>query len=210
MRPGDLYRCLMRSLITSESGDRAGVVRVVDAPVSPSRPRSSATCRVGRREATWPPRRRSTPSTWRRPARVRHLRRPGRRPTARRPRRGSGADCRRRAHRAVSPTPHQRRRAGTGDRRERRRGHHDGGRARAARRRLRRRRRRRSSVIPHGASRARPEDAPMPGRRPLILTWGLLGPGKGIEWAIDGLQTAATAAPAARVHRCRPDPPPGS
>jgi glycosyltransferase involved in cell wall biosynthesis len=25
-------------------------------------------------------------------------------------------------------------------------------------------------------------------RRPLILTWGLLGPGKGIEWAIDGLQ----------------------
>ncbi len=26
-----------------------------------------------------------------------------------------------------------------------------------------------------------------PGRRPLILTWGLLRPGKGIEWAIDGL-----------------------
>lgn len=44
-------------------------------------------------------------------------------------------------------------------------------------------------VIPHGAARRGGGDVAMPGRRPLILTWGLLGPGKGIEWAIDGLQT---------------------
>jgi glycosyltransferase involved in cell wall biosynthesis len=50
------------------------------------------------------------------------------------------------------------------------------------------------AVIPHGAvdrwvpapghpahPRRRPTD------RPLILTWGLLGPGKGIEWAIDAM-----------------------
>ncbi len=43
-------------------------------------------------------------------------------------------------------------------------------------------------VIPHGAARRGGGDVAMPGRRPLILTWGLLGPGKGIEWAIDGLQ----------------------
>lgn len=44
------------------------------------------------------------------------------------------------------------------------------------------------TVIPHGASEhlgagvAPPRDP-----RPLILTWGLLGPGKGIEWAIDAM-----------------------
>jgi polysaccharide biosynthesis protein PslF len=44
------------------------------------------------------------------------------------------------------------------------------------------------AVIPHGAvdhgairRHSRPTD------RPLILTWGLLGPGKGIEWAIDAM-----------------------
>jgi glycosyltransferase involved in cell wall biosynthesis len=43
-------------------------------------------------------------------------------------------------------------------------------------------------VIAHGA------DAPVPAgqvedtSRPLVLTWGLLGPGKGIEWAVDGLK----------------------
>ena len=44
------------------------------------------------------------------------------------------------------------------------------------------------TVIPHGAvdhgairTRRRSTD------RPLILTWGLLGPGKGIEWAIDAM-----------------------
>jgi polysaccharide biosynthesis protein PslF len=43
------------------------------------------------------------------------------------------------------------------------------------------------SVIPHGAtmsSAVRVEDTKKP---PMLLTWGLLGPGKGIEWAIDAL-----------------------
>jgi glycosyltransferase involved in cell wall biosynthesis len=43
-------------------------------------------------------------------------------------------------------------------------------------------------VIPHGAvdRRAGRKRTPVVGR-PLILTWGLLGPGKGIEWAIDAM-----------------------
>jgi glycosyltransferase involved in cell wall biosynthesis len=53
-------------------------------------------------------------------------------------------------------------------------------------------------VIQHGAHMSPGgADVPMPGRRPLIVTWGLLGPGKGIEWAIDGLQ---------RLQRLRPLP----
>ena len=45
-------------------------------------------------------------------------------------------------------------------------------------------------VIPHGA--ATPLAAPSasqrrPGTPPRVLTWGLLGPGKGIEWAIDAM-----------------------
>ncbi len=46
------------------------------------------------------------------------------------------------------------------------------------------------SVIPHGAATpaaAIPDGARGPGARPRVLTWGLLGPGKGIEWAIDAL-----------------------
>ena len=43
-------------------------------------------------------------------------------------------------------------------------------------------------VIPHGAARRGAGDLAAPGGKQLILTWGLLGPGKGIEWAIDGLQ----------------------
>jgi glycosyltransferase involved in cell wall biosynthesis len=44
-------------------------------------------------------------------------------------------------------------------------------------------------VIPHGAV----DHGPVvvverrPADRPLVLTWGLIGPGKGIEWAIDAL-----------------------
>lgn len=43
-------------------------------------------------------------------------------------------------------------------------------------------------VIPHGA----PGQVQVPSRvtsssRPLVMTWGLLGPGKGIEWAIDAM-----------------------
>jgi glycosyltransferase involved in cell wall biosynthesis len=52
------------------------------------------------------------------------------------------------------------------------------------------------SMIPHGAEHhlhlatsARPDE------RPLVLTWGLLGPGKGIEWAIDALAELADLAP---------------
>jgi len=43
-------------------------------------------------------------------------------------------------------------------------------------------------VIPHGAHKRNAATVHAPEKRPLILTWGLLGPGKGIEWAIDGLQ----------------------
>ncbi|MGJ7442496.1 glycosyltransferase [Aquipuribacter sp. MA13-6] len=48
------------------------------------------------------------------------------------------------------------------------------------------------SVVPHGATDHRAVGPavraarPSP-RRPTVLTWGLLGPGKGIEWAIDAL-----------------------
>jgi polysaccharide biosynthesis protein PslF len=56
----------------------------------------------------------------------------------------------------------------------------------------------RLSVIPHGApsaayrrrtaALATDEDAPSNnGARPTILSWGLLGPGKGLEWAIDAV-----------------------
>lgn len=43
-------------------------------------------------------------------------------------------------------------------------------------------------VVPHGA--ATPPAAARgsgPNRRPRLLTWGLLGPGKGIEWAVDAI-----------------------
>jgi glycosyltransferase involved in cell wall biosynthesis len=48
-------------------------------------------------------------------------------------------------------------------------------------------------VIPHGAIDHGPADAgaaraeQLSTGRPLVLTWGLLGPGKGIEWAIDAM-----------------------
>jgi glycosyltransferase involved in cell wall biosynthesis len=43
-------------------------------------------------------------------------------------------------------------------------------------------------VIPHGAADIRgAAPVPGPGRRPVVLTWGLLGPGKGIEHAIDAM-----------------------
>ena len=44
-------------------------------------------------------------------------------------------------------------------------------------------------VIPHGAvdlGHATAAERP-PGGRPLVLTWGLIGPGKGIEWAIEAM-----------------------
>jgi len=54
------------------------------------------------------------------------------------------------------------------------------------------------SVIPHGAT-TPPDDAPRAERRPgdrlRLLTWGLLGPGKGIEWAIDAMALLADVHP---------------
>ena len=54
-------------------------------------------------------------------------------------------------------------------------------------------------VIPHGA--ATPLAAPSasqrrPGTPPRVLTWGLLGPGKGIEWAIDAFAELGDIHPA--------------
>ncbi len=46
-------------------------------------------------------------------------------------------------------------------------------------------------VIPHGAPDmrefVRPRRVPVPRARPVLLTWGLLGQGKGIEWAIEAM-----------------------
>jgi polysaccharide biosynthesis protein PslF len=48
----------------------------------------------------------------------------------------------------------------------------------------------RVAVIQHGApGNLAPARAHEPGRRPVVLTWGLLGPGKGIEHAIEALAT---------------------
>jgi polysaccharide biosynthesis protein PslF len=44
------------------------------------------------------------------------------------------------------------------------------------------------SVISHGATNRVDTDHAAAQHNPLILTWGLLGPGKGLEWAIDGLR----------------------
>jgi polysaccharide biosynthesis protein PslF len=50
-------------------------------------------------------------------------------------------------------------------------------------------------VIPHGAPFTGQPVAATMGQRPLILTWGLLGPGKGIEWAIESLQQLRSLRP---------------
>jgi polysaccharide biosynthesis protein PslF len=43
-------------------------------------------------------------------------------------------------------------------------------------------------VIPHGAwAGGRPDRTARRSSRPVILTWGLLGPGKGVEWGIEAL-----------------------
>jgi glycosyltransferase involved in cell wall biosynthesis len=43
------------------------------------------------------------------------------------------------------------------------------------------------STIPHGAAVPLPRRRRMPQDRPMLLSWGLLGRGKGIEWAIDAM-----------------------
>ncbi len=53
-------------------------------------------------------------------------------------------------------------------------------------------------VIPHGAATplAVPAGGPKPCDRPRLLTWGLMGPGKGVEWAIDALAELSDLDPA--------------
>ncbi|MEX1207906.1 MAG: glycosyltransferase [Acidimicrobiia bacterium] len=43
------------------------------------------------------------------------------------------------------------------------------------------------TVVPHGAHGFRRIGEPNHGPRPIIATWGLLGPGKGIEWGIEAM-----------------------
>ncbi|HMG44365.1 MAG TPA: glycosyltransferase [Acidimicrobiales bacterium] len=43
------------------------------------------------------------------------------------------------------------------------------------------------TTIPHGAVVPAPRRNPAPPTRPMLLTWGLIGRGKGIEWAIDAM-----------------------
>jgi glycosyltransferase involved in cell wall biosynthesis len=60
------------------------------------------------------------------------------------------------------------------------------------------------SIIPHGA----PEESISPARlKPVfrngqatVLTWGLLGPGKGIEWGIEAMSQLQDISPAPRYH----------
>jgi glycosyltransferase involved in cell wall biosynthesis len=55
------------------------------------------------------------------------------------------------------------------------------------------------SVIPHGAPAARAGHAPtFRTAQPTILTWGLLGPGKGIEWGIEAMAALTDLHPAPR------------
>jgi glycosyltransferase involved in cell wall biosynthesis len=62
------------------------------------------------------------------------------------------------------------------------------------------------SVIPHGASKHASTPSPDARQRPHLLTWGLLGPGKGIEWALralaelDDLDPAPIYTVAGRTH----------
>jgi len=52
-------------------------------------------------------------------------------------------------------------------------------------------------VIPHGAwAGGRPDRAVGRSSRPVILTWGLLGPGKGVEWGIEALPRLRVLDPA--------------
>ena len=58
----------------------------------------------------------------------------------------------------------------------------------------------RVSVVPHGAPDHRAVGPSVragldPARRPTVLTWGLLGPGKGIEWAVDAMASLRDLAP---------------
>lgn len=59
----------------------------------------------------------------------------------------------------------------------------------------------RVTVIPHGAA-DHLASGPAPRRsdeRPVVLTWGLIGPGKGIEWAVDAMPGLRDLRPRYRV-----------
>ena len=56
----------------------------------------------------------------------------------------------------------------------------------------------RISVIPHGADPGFAGPSLATGNRPLILTWGLIGAGKGLEWAIRALDDIADMRPLPR------------
>ncbi len=53
-------------------------------------------------------------------------------------------------------------------------------------------------VIPHGVTPWTVLPDPAPGGRPTVLTWGLIGPGKGIEWGIRALAERAAPHPRPR------------
>ena len=55
-------------------------------------------------------------------------------------------------------------------------------------------------VIPHGASVVRTQPRfRLPGERPTIVSWGLVGPGKGIEWSIRALSKLRHLEPQPRL-----------
>ena len=54
------------------------------------------------------------------------------------------------------------------------------------------------SVVAHGADPGFAGPSLVTGNRPLILTWGLIGPGKGLEWAIRALAEIADMRPLPR------------
>jgi glycosyltransferase involved in cell wall biosynthesis len=51
-------------------------------------------------------------------------------------------------------------------------------------------------IIPHGAAVRTGSHVRVRGARPRLLTWGLIGPGKGIEWAIDAMAILSDLDPA--------------
>ena len=147
-----------------------------------------------------------------RPARVRHLRRARRRPGPRRPRAAHRPGHRRPPHRARRPDAPPAGSAGAGGGRRRRGGHHDPHRPAPAPRTGTRSTRPGSALIPHGAAdnRVRPTGhGSSPAARPTILTWGLLGPGKGIEWVVDALAELRDLEPEPRYLVVGRDPPQG-
>ncbi|HEY5302863.1 MAG TPA: glycosyltransferase [Acidimicrobiales bacterium] len=53
-------------------------------------------------------------------------------------------------------------------------------------------------VIPHGAALGVVRATPNLDQNPLLLTWGLIGPGKGIEWVIDAMANLRDLSPRPR------------